>query len=130
MCRSEALIQERCRSLLLSPQEGHEDDQKAGPPLLQGKVEGSGHWTKPGKEFAPKRDFSVAFQNFKDTYKLKEDQPFTKSNSNRTKEKVFKLKKGRSRVGRNSSKNDETLEQAAQRICGYLIPDGVQGQDR
>lgn len=33
-------------------------------------------------------------------------------------------------LGRNSSKSDEMLEQAAQRICGYHIPEGVQGQVR
>ena len=56
------------------PEEGHEDEQRAGAPLLWGKTEGTGFpdWKREGTG----GDLTVAFQYLKGAYKQEGEADF------------------------------------------------------
>ena len=82
--------QERYRSSGEGPEEGHEDAQRAGAPLLGRQAEGAG-LVQTGKEKA-------AFQYLKRDYEQEGNQLFICVDSDRTRENGFKLNKGRFRL--------------------------------
>ena len=96
MCNSGAPNIRRTWTVGASPEEGHEDDQRAGAPLLWGQAERVGV-AQPGEEKAP-RDLIAAFQYLKGAYQKAGEGLLKWTCSDWTRGNGFKLKEGRYRL--------------------------------
>ncbi|KAK4806963.1 LOW QUALITY PROTEIN: hypothetical protein QYF61_027330 [Mycteria americana] len=113
--------QERHGPVRAGPEEGHENDQRAGTPSLY--------------SLCNRRTPSIAaFQYIKEAYRKDGETLFTRACSDRTRDNGFKLKEGRFRLDirkkffTRGDECGETLEQVSQRSCGCPIIGSVQGQ--
>ena len=91
--------QEGCGDVGASLEKGHENHQRAGVPLLQGKVEGTGLVLCILEKRILQVEAIVAFQYLKGAYKQKGDQVLTQADSDGTRSYDFKLKEGRFKLG-------------------------------
>jgi len=81
----------------VSPEEGCEDDQRAGAPPLQGQAERVGFFSLEKRSL--RRDVIAAFQYLESAYKKAMEGCFITARSNRTRGNGFKLEEGRFRLG-------------------------------
>ena len=80
----------------MRPEKGHEDDHRAGVPLLQGQARRVGA-VQPGEEKA-RGDLIAAFQYLTGAYRKDGEGLFTRVCSDRTRGNGWKLKEGRFRL--------------------------------
>ena len=75
-------------------------------------------------------DQIAAFEYLKEAYKQEGIRLFARVDNVRTKGSGFKLREGRFRLDMRGKyyESGEVLEQAAQRVCGYPIPESVHDQ--
>ena len=81
----------------MGPEEGQEDAQRAGAPLLWRQIKGVRLVLL--REEKAEGDLTVALQYLEGAYKQEGNQFFTWSDSDKTGTNVFKLKEGRFRLG-------------------------------
>ena len=104
------------RHVAVHPEEGHENDQRAGAPLLQGQAERVGAF-QPGEERAPRGPYSglpVPEGGLQEScYFL---GLFRRAGSDRIRGNDFKLAEGRYRLDNRKKycEGGETLEQVSQ----------------
>jgi len=80
-----------------SPEEGHEDDQRAGAPPLQGQAERAGT-LQPGEEKAPQRPYR-GLPVPEGAYRKAREGLFIRACSDRTRRIGFKLEESGFRLG-------------------------------
>jgi len=78
----------RCAAVGVGPEEGREEDQRTGAPLLRRKV---GSFSLEKRKL--QGDITVAFQYLRGAYKQEGDQSFTWFNNDRTREIVLNSKR-------------------------------------